>query len=303
MSRVLILALLLPALLTGCDGDRLNQFGMFAAAGSAYVTAFHGLVAETGDAMVASDSATLIVARRMAGDGVSADRSEYRKQIVTNDKLLQQYLVDLEHIDQHARLLGEYFDAVTALTNGKAQQSTSSSADGLLDAISALNPQVESAKIGTTGVKDFLHPATTLVVAHFQVNALTRELQRAAPVIDQALALQEAAVAAMSEQLQGSLQSSLEVREATNVITPYVASGPLPPGWAQNRENYVRTSVAIGSAGAAKRTVAALHQAFRALVANRATQVDLRSLLASVGTMTAYTTTVHTLQADAAKSN
>ena len=43
------------ALLSGCDSDRLAQFGNFAAAGTAYVASFHTLTKDAGSAFIAAD--------------------------------------------------------------------------------------------------------------------------------------------------------------------------------------------------------------------------------------------------------
>jgi hypothetical protein len=63
----LLVSLIFFATLVGCDTERLSQFSSFAAAGSQYVQNFHQLTAQAGSAMIASDSATLIVARTQAG--------------------------------------------------------------------------------------------------------------------------------------------------------------------------------------------------------------------------------------------
>lgn len=292
-------ALVVSLLLTGCDRDRLNQFATFAAAGSAYVATFHSFVAETGDAMVASDSATLVTARAMAGDAVASDKATYRKEVMADDQMLRQYLVDLGRVDRQATLLGKYFEAITELTNGKAQKAAVTSADGLVDAINGLNPEVEKARFGGKSVKDYLGPTTTLVVAHFEVRGLNRDLQKAAPVIDQALSLQEAAVAALTDQMRDSLKASLEVRETTDVIGPYVAKGPLPGDWAEKRAAYVRATVALESAENAKKSVTALHEAFRKLVADKSSTVELKSLLDAISGMSDYATTVRSAQGTA----
>jgi hypothetical protein len=58
------------------------------------------------------------------------------------------------------------------------------------------------------------------VVTHFEVKALDEQLHKAAPAIDQALALQEAAVTVIAEQMKAALGASLEVRESTDVVDP-----------------------------------------------------------------------------------
>ena len=286
---LLLLLLCLPA--AGCDTDRVSQFSTFAAAGSEYVRLFHRFSGEVGAAMIASDSATMIAARNIAGSNVSTQSAVFIRQLQREDRLLQQYLGTLEQIDRHAELLGAYFDAVAKLTDKKVAQGAESSANALLDSMNKLNPEIEAATVGGRSVKSFLQPAAALTVAHFQARRLNENLGRAAPVIDRALTLQEAAVNAMSEQLKQSLQASLEGKESTDVIGPYVTNGPLPPGWAERRASYLRASVALKNAEHAKVAIAALHSAFRSLVADRDGQVDLQSLLLSVEKMRDYVST------------
>lgn len=69
-SRNVIAAVILLALtlVYGCDSHRLDQFADFASAGSQYVQNFHQITAQAGSAMIAIDSATLMVIRNIAVD-------------------------------------------------------------------------------------------------------------------------------------------------------------------------------------------------------------------------------------------
>src|SRR5437667_875698 len=106
---VIVLAVVFP-LSSGCDSQRLDQFASFASAGSQYVQALHKVIEQAGSAMIASDSATLIVARKQAGTGD-------RNAVIRDDQLLEIYLDNLQKIDSHATLLGQYFNAIAKLTN------------------------------------------------------------------------------------------------------------------------------------------------------------------------------------------
>src|SRR5579872_4176326 len=114
------LLLLLPLALAGCATERLTQFSNYAAAGSQYVQNFHQLTAQAGAAEIAADSATLIVARTQAGPEFKSHLGEYRADVQKQDSELEEYLTTLQKLDAQATLLGSYFTAVTALTNGNA---------------------------------------------------------------------------------------------------------------------------------------------------------------------------------------
>ena len=263
----------------GCDVERLDQFSSFATAGSLYVEALHKVIGDAGSAMIASDSATLLIARKQAGAG---DPESVRQ----NDKLLATYLENLQKIDAHASLLGSYFAAISNFTDGKTAVATSASAGALLDSINNFNPEIEKLSFGGKGVKDFVQVGTGLVIARFQVRALDEHLQKAAPAIDKALSLHEAAVDAIASQMKASLAASLEVRETTDVIQPYV-NGP-PANWNANRESFLRAKVTIDSVDHAKTAISQLRLAFRQLVESRNATIDLPTLLREINKMVGY---------------
>jgi hypothetical protein len=277
ITALLIVVVLVVA--GGCDAERLDQFSSFAAAGSQYVEALHKVIADAGSAMIASDSATLLIARQQAAAG---DPEAVRQ----NDKLLAAYLENLQKIDGHATLLGSYFAAISNLTNSKTATDTSASAAALLDSIDKINPQIEKITFGGVGVKDFVQVGTGIVVARFQVKALDEHLRKAAPIIDKALSLQEAAVNAIASQMKAALGTSLEVRETTDVIQPYV-KGP-PASWNANRESFLRAKVTIDSVDHAKNAISQLRVAFKQLVESRDAKIDLPSLLREINKMVAY---------------
>ena len=180
-------ALLAFTLLSGCDSQRLSQFSAFATAGSLYVTTFHQVITQAGSAMIAADSATLITARIDADGNVQANPAKYRQDVVADDQLLQANLATLQLIDEHATLLGSYFNAISNLTNGKAATGVSTAATDLLNSISDFNPKIANAQIGGQTVQSLVQPATSLVVTHFEVKALDDQLAKAAPIIGSAL--------------------------------------------------------------------------------------------------------------------
>ncbi|HEX2919107.1 MAG TPA: hypothetical protein VHN81_11325 [Edaphobacter sp.] len=285
----LVLALLFCAVMPGCDTDRLAQFGTFAAAGSAYVTAFHSFTQQAGVAFIGADSATLITARQMAGaSGVSANAAAFRQKVSTADTQMKTYLDNLQKLDRHADLLGSYFSAITALTDGKGSSSTVTAVKGLVDSINQFNPEIEKLSFGGKNVKDFLAPVTELVVAHFAVKALDEELKKSAPAIQRALALQQAAVSALGEQLKASLGASLEVQESKDVIGPYVANAPLPDAWPAARLAYLQASLDLQTADSAKAAIGKLQSAFTDLTTNTHAQIDFRSLIDAIGKMAGY---------------
>jgi hypothetical protein len=287
-AKVRLIAIVLCfVILTSCDAQRLDQFSKFATAGSQYVVAFHGLVKQAGSAMIAVDSATLVAAHRIVIPELSANPGKYAGDVRRQDALLESYLATLQLIDEHATRLGAYFDAIANLTNGKAASASTAAATDLLNSIDELNPKIGSASLGGKTVQDFVKTGTSFVVAHFEIKALDEQLGKAKPIIERALALQEAAVVAIGTQLKASLADTLEVQETTDVINPYLQQ-QVPANWNATRESYLRTRVTLSSLDSAQSAIKQLNAAFKQLVENKNSAVDLTSLLNAIGEMAGY---------------
>ncbi|HXN74436.1 MAG TPA: hypothetical protein VN861_17950 [Candidatus Acidoferrales bacterium] len=271
-----------------CDTQRLGQFAAFATAGSQYVTAFHQLTAQAGSAMIAIDSVVLITAHNQVSSDLKANPSKYESEVVSHDQLLQTYLANLQLLDEHATQLGSYFDAISNLADGKAASGTSAAATDLLNSIEALSPSVAKATFLGKSVQDYVTTGTPLVVAHFEVTALDDQLKKAAPVIDTALSLQEAAVAAIGSQLKASLGDTLSASETNEVVDPYLQTTELPANWNTNREAFLRAKVTLGNLDSAQAAIKQLHITFKQLVEDKNASIDLTTLLNDITKMAGY---------------
>ena len=289
---VLLAATVLVASVTGCDSDRLQNFATFAGLGTAYVSAFHGLTKAAGDAYVANSNATMIEARTMSGDPVAAAPT-LLPLVKKNAVYTRDYLITLEKLDAQADLLGDYFAAVAQLSGTKNADAISASTESLVDALKGVAPQIEDLKIGANPITTFLPQASTVVVAHFEVKALDKRLQQDAPVIDHALALQEAAVGALSVQLAAALKDSNDMFEESRIERPFASAGALPSSWSADREKVIRTTVILDNAEGAKEASKKLRTSFEDLVSNKDAQLDLKGLLAALQQMSGYINAVN----------
>ena len=128
-----------------------------------------------------------------------------------------------------------------------------------------------------------------LVVAHFEVRAIDEQLKKDTPTIDQALALQEAAVTAIVSQMKDSLAASLQGRELSDVIGPYLANvDNLPANWNSNREAFLRAKVTIDSVDSARAAITQLHKDFRQMVEDKNASIDFTTLLDDMNKMSGY---------------
>jgi hypothetical protein len=114
-------------------------------------------------------------------------------------------------------------------------------------------------------------------------------LKKDAPTVDQALALQEAAVTAIASHMKEALATTLQVRESSDVIGPYVANiDNLPSSWNSNREAFLRAKVTIESVDNAKAAITQLRKDFRKLVQSKDASIDFTTLLSDINKMTGY---------------
>ena len=271
----------------GCDERSLRQFGDFAAAGTAYVTAAHTFFQDAGVAFIAAGSASLVSARANA-EGTQGQDAEYRARLISEDRQAQIYLQNLRTIDLHAALLGKYFAAITDITSGKASQGAAEHVSGLADAIASLNPKIGSIKIGSSDLKSGLAPVTTLAMARFELKALNDEMAKHGKNIDEALALQESAVKAIAQQMQANTDAASFQEEQTRVVAPYIAAGPLPRRWSDDRAAFLQRTAVIDSAEAAEKAIKELHEAYRTLLSSKDTKLDLKALFEAIGQMAGY---------------
>lgn len=288
LRRVVCLSSLIVLALWGCDQERLDQYSAFATAGSLYVTSFHQLTTQAGTAMIAVDSVVLIRERPNVAPDLQKHPEQYSSRIVQHDKLLQEHLAVLKLLDAHATLLGSYFNAIAKLTDSKTATATSAGATDLLKSIDSMDGDVSKATLGGKTVADYATVGTAFVVAHFQVKALDDQLQLSSPIIDKALSLQEAAVAALAEEIKSSLTDTLANREVSDVINPYLSPHDLPGSWNTNREAYLRASVTLTTVNSAQTAIKQLHNSFKQLVENKSGPVDIQTLVKAVTDMAAY---------------
>ena len=264
------------------------------------MNAFHGLTKAAGDAYIADSNATMIEARAQSGDPVAAGPA-LLPLVKRNANLTREYLINLQKLDTQADLLGSYFTAIAQLSGSKAAEGISASTASLVDALKDVAPQIENLRIADKSVADYLPQAGTVAVAYFQVKALDKRLQTDAPVIDHALALQEAAVSAISAQLAGALKDAGEMFEVSHVERPYASAGPLPPTWSVDRERVIRTTVILDNAAGAKEASTKLRKAFEDLVSNKNANLDFKGLLDSLQKMGGYIAAVNSTAASATK--
>lgn len=263
-------------LLQSCATARLAQFRGFSQAGTAYVKASDSFLDEAGLAAIRGDTAILLRARPQL------NAQERQKQILTNNKLVKERLLVLMQIRTHGRLLRDYFEVIGAMADNKAPESLSSAAKGTYDSLARLSPILKSATIGNSSVSDALPPVVAMVVSSLKAKTLERELEERSSLIERELALQEAALSLLSQQIAVDLSVELNVAESQQVNDPYVSASDLPKEWSAKRQDVLDAVVASKSAGAAAQAAKKLRESFAKLVANQLDNASLAALIEEI---------------------
>lgn len=261
-SRLYILATVLAVFLTGCASARLNQFSTFAQAGITYVNASQTLLTEAGKTSINADSALLISTR----PNLSTDQR--LTNVGINNTLMQQRIEILGKIGRHGRLLGQYFQALSALADPKAGGSVGTAAQSAFNSIAKLSPDIKSAKIGGTSVADFIPLVAKPIVAAYKVQALDNELKARGESIAQEIALQQAAFQAIAKELSTDARVIRNLQEsATN--NQYASASSLPSDWAAQRIPLMSPPPPVAASNAAADAADQLGKAWQALLANK----------------------------------
>ena len=72
--------------------------------------------------------------------------------------------------------------------------------------------------------------------------------------------------------MKADMKASLEVKETTDVVEPYLAKGDIPANWNSNREAFLRTKVTLDSVDSAQTAINQLNITFKELVENEVRQ-------------------------------
>lgn len=267
--------------LSACSSARINQFKNFSQAGIAYSEAANIVLKEAGNTVIDESSDTLILVR----NALTAD--ERKQEIIRKNQSDREFLEIFADIHRHTSLLRDYFIALRALAESSAPTEIGKSTGALYGSLSKLHPKIENASIAGKPVKDLIEPAVTLVITQVQQAALEKELRERAAAIERELALQHAAMKAVSEGMKARLEAILNSQESTGVVLPYIDDGKppkneLPESWAKRRREILVAITSVEAVTAAAEAAKKLKMSFETLVKNEFSLVDLQLLLQDI---------------------
>lgn len=268
---------LLLLALAGCGATAtINQAGHFADAGIAYADAVPAFYDES---FVYAATANSLILAQTRDDLPAAERGE---TLGTHDAELSERLTILRDLKAHAATLRAYFIALKALAQTDAGGEISDATQGLVDRLGKLSPTISGANIGGTPIADFIQPAVSLAVAAYQSAALRHEVEERGAAIERELALQEAAVAAIGEQMLADWDLQVQIEQRNPLTRAFISDAPLPGNWSDRRIELLRLSANIDSFNAASKAADSLHQSWIAFAEGRLGEDGLLLLLRDV---------------------
>lgn len=300
-ARCTFVALLFMAgLASGCASEELDEAAAFADIAITFEAVVPPLMSESFNAAVAADNLNLIQARSTALRGAGADPDTVKKLLRTQvegaNEDMRERLVLFAEFEQHATLLEDFFGAMKVLASsdsgGGISQSVSSvvtQADGLATIISGSG----FLKSGGDAVKAILENGVQVVVANIKANALRDVLLTHGDKMHRSLAIQEAFLARLREQMIADMQNVQKDRERRLVVAPFVNLDTLPADWPAQRLAALRAHIDISAVSAAERSARKVRLAFLELTQNKLNTATVERIFQEV---TKIVTVVQNLQ-------
>jgi len=263
--------------LSACTSARINQFNLFAKAGTQYVDLANLVIDESGDAAIDADSAILKNIR----DPLPEDKRAERLQL--HNEQLQKRLQLLNEIKEHNLLLRSYFVQLSALAESNAPSSIGETAKATANNLVEVGNIISDGSFGGDKIGGIVEPVATIIVAQYQNAALEKELKARSDSIANELEIQRAAMKALTTSMQSNYALLIQEKERIQVIEPFVKEGnQLPAKWSERRKEVLKTNVKIESVKAAEKAADDLKKSFIALVENRFTLADLELLIQDI---------------------
>lgn len=276
---------LLGGSLGGCASTdaRVRSGSAFATAGITYADALPAILDESFELSVTANSLMLSLSRP---ELTQQERIDHLK---THDALLKERLSLLRDIRQHALLLRSYFIALKALCETDNATGITTATNGLIERLAELHPTIADATIGGISLQELSAPVVQLAVGAFQSRVLAQELSAHGQAIERELALQDAFMQALVEDMRANADLVIQVKELNPVFEAFVESGKLPKDWGERRIAAFRSTSELASLNDAQQAAANLHDTWIALVEKRTTAQSFELLIEDIERVLALT--------------
>ena len=218
-------------------------------------------------------------ADRNTGQSVGSGTSVF---VAEFDQVMKARLGTYADLKRHTHLLKSYFLAFKSLSKPDAVPGIRTAAKNMTSELGKISPGLKALTIGSASVKSLIAPSVNLVVGSFKSSALQSELEARGGMIERELALQEALVQAIAEQVRAD-QANQSLRYCRdNVVEPYVGTGKLRQGWPKRRLRCLRSTTDVDMAQAAEAAIRSLRMAYIAAAENHIEYSHVADLVTTV---------------------
>ncbi len=270
-------ALLALIALPACSAtSKVDKADSLASAGINFAESLPAFIDESFALAVAANSLTLKLARDPLTEGERIDRLQ------ANDVVLTERLAILRDLKRHAQLLRSYFIAVRAITQTDAASGLTDQTGNIVTRLGELSPAIRDASIGGTAIDDLVEPAVELAVASYQNAVLKRELEARAETIERELALQQALLSALREQMIANRDLQVQIEERNPLFEEFVTSNDLPDDWSDRRLAAFERTISFESYDVAAKAASDLHQNWIAFAEDRLDESALLLLVQDI---------------------
>ncbi|MCI5145200.1 MAG: hypothetical protein D3923_06630 [Candidatus Electrothrix sp. AR3] len=275
LTRSIMLIPLSAFLLTGCATPQRSEYAAFAQAGSGYAQAVDKLLVVAGKAQVDSSSWIFVINKDTFG--VVSEKSY--NDLTDQDKKRLQIIRDLQN---HARLLGKYFDQLNYLATSDAPERTKKSIEGLITNMTELVPQLNASY---PDVFKALPQITDMAVDIKIRGALREELNTRQKVIRRQLVIQERLLKRLRADITKALTDEASIKEDLFVKGPLLDKKPLAKteAWVAKRHEVIYllpvTVAELDSAGEAAEN---MKEAFEILLSGKDAMSRINALITDI---------------------
>ena len=274
LLSVCVLGLVAGGCTAGTDTTRLDTV---ARAGVAYADKVPPLLERAFELAAAVDSGALVEARA----GLSAEQR--RGMLGAFDAVMAERLEDYAAAKRHNDLLRSYFVALRTVIGSGGPKTTGDAAKRLTTELGKLSPRLRNVQMGDVSVSGLIEPAAGIAVASFKSAVLRREIEARGETIERELALQEALVTVLAQQVRADAEVLSERFRDDEVVEPYVSAARLPKTWPARRLRSLRGAGEVEAARAAEQAIRSLRQAYVAALEGRLDSTRAAELATTVG--------------------
>ncbi len=238
-TSVLLLAALISA---GCASTNVNRATNLSTAGVHYAQTTSAVVGVAIDAVIDADSETEV--RRKPRPANMPTAETRTKELEQLDTVLIDSVVYYAKLRSSIGALEAYFEALQALANGSQADATQTAVSGLADRVNSLNAVLEAGRpdvkpVLSASQKSALVGLSKLVATQVHGAAVGRALERDAPVIGRAIALQQQVLSVAESDISSKIADANERFYVDKVLGPY-QKATIDSAWVDDRRTYIK---------------------------------------------------------------